>query len=297
MKRVCICYDNHIGGRNDGTPLYAWNALRKLSKSEGTCVKGNKPFELKFFLPPDGVSAPKEDLKWGDLNLVVDWGADCFYDFMYCPPSPNACWLVDTHLGKDYRIKYAKQFDQVYLAQLNDVENFKKAGCKNVEWLPLAANPDLWKPVPIVKQYDVCFIGFLNCEKRMDYLDKLFREFPEFFYGVKFFEKANEKFNQSRILFNISIKDDVNMRFFEAMSAGVPLLTNRIEKNGMEKLAEEEIHYIGYDSMDEMIAQAKYYLKDYDKAKKIGENAAKLVREKHSYEHRMFDVLKKGGIF
>ena len=297
MKKVCIVYDNKLGGRNDGTAFLCWNALRKISKREAKYVSNeHEKFELKFYLPPDGISSPKEELKWGDYNLTVDWGADCFNCDTYVPPSPNAVYWVDSHLGKEYRIKEGLKFDKVYLAQLNDVEVFKQAGCKDVEWLPLAAEPDLWRPVPQVKHYDVAFIGFLNCEKRMDYLERLFKAFPEFFYGVRFFDPANEIFNQSKLLFNISIKDDVNMRFFEAMSTGVPLLTNRIYNNGMETLATEGEHYIGYSNEDEMISQAKWILDNYEKAKQIGESAAAHIRSTATYEHRMKKVLEKGGI-
>lgn len=297
MKRVHIFYYNKT--RNDGTAFYAWNALRKLSTGKANYVENGRPhFDLHFYLPPDGKFAPKSELPRADFNLYVDWGEDCsiFGGCDYVPPSPNAVWWVDTHLGKEYRIKRALQFDKVYLAQLNDVETFKKAGCKDVEWLPLAAEPDLWKPIPTVKHYDVCFIGFLNCEKRIDYLDTLFKAFPDFFYAVRFFEAANEKFNESKMLFNISIRDDVNMRLFETISTGVPLITNRIENNGLEVLFTEGEHYLAYETPEEMVGKIRAHLAKYDSAQKIGIAGREHLLKNHTYEHRMKTVLEKAGI-
>ena len=285
-KRVHIFYYNKT--RNDGTAFYSWYALKKLAKEY--------EFDLHFYLPPDGKFANNEPLPKSDFNIWVDWGEDCFGGTEYVPPSPNAVWWVDTHLGKEYRIKRSLKFDKTYLAQLNDVENFKKAGVNDVWWLPLAAEPDVWKPLDIIKQYDVAFIGFLNCKKRIEHLETLFKEFPNFYYGVTFFDRANKKFNESRMLFNISIKDDINMRFFEAMSTGVPLLTNKIVNNGMEELAIPFDHFMSYKNEKELIDRTHQILKDPEIFNKMGKNASEHVRNHHTYYHRMKKVLTEGGV-
>lgn len=295
MKKVNIYYFNKT--RNDGTAFYSWLAMKKLSEGRTTAIDNGMPtFQLEFLLPPDDKFAPANSAKPADFHFYVDWGEDCFGGCDYVPPSPNAVWWIDSHLGKEYRLERSKKFDKVYLAQLNDVQYFRDNGCKDVEWLPLAAEPDLWKPMAVAKKYDVSFIGFLNCEKRIEYLELLFKSQPNFFYGVKFFEKAVQKFNESRVLFNISIKDDVNMRMFEAIATGVPVLNNKISNNGQEVLFEEGKHFVGYEDKAEMIKQANKMLENNAWAKELGEAGKNHVIKNHCYEHRMQKVLQKGGI-
>ena len=43
-------------------------------------------------------------------------------------------------------------------------------------------------------------------------------------------------YSASRIVFNRSIKDDVNMRVFEALASGSLLLTNDLAANGQAEL-------------------------------------------------------------
>ena len=43
-------------------------------------------------------------------------------------------------------------------------------------------------------------------------------------------------YQNSKIVFNYSFKNDVNMRIFEALGSGALLMTNRIVNNGIEDI-------------------------------------------------------------
>jgi hypothetical protein len=82
---------------------------------------------------------PQDDPKWADLNLFCDDGLN---HESWLPPHPSAGWFIDTHLDPDgVRIKWAREFTWSFCAQQSGVMEMKKAGIKNVSWLPLAAHP------------------------------------------------------------------------------------------------------------------------------------------------------------
>jgi spore maturation protein CgeB len=68
----------------------------------------------------------------------------------------------------------------------------------------------------------------VNSANREQALDRLFAEFPNFYYGQALFNDAARKFSESKVVFNISMLDDINMRTFEVLATGSFLLTNWI---------------------------------------------------------------------
>ncbi|MCF6285000.1 MAG: glycosyltransferase, partial [Candidatus Hydrogenedentes bacterium] len=96
-------------------------------------------------------------------------------------------------------------------------------------------------------------------------------------------------------IFNASIACDVNMRVFEALATGRPLVTNReAAANGLFELFEDGVHLIGYDDED-LVSQVRRYLDDPGAAEAIGEAGRREVLERHTYAHRVneiFEVLR-----
>jgi len=52
------------------------------------------------------------------------------------------------------------------------------------------------------------------------------------FVGNRYYEQMAETYSASKIVFNCSLKKDVNMRVFEALASGSLLLTNDLSENG-----------------------------------------------------------------
>jgi spore maturation protein CgeB len=248
-----------------------------------------------------------------DIAFWIDYGEDGLpvdHDWKI----PKSCGKTvyvcsDAHLGRKYRFEKATQFDYVYFNQKKELEEYQKLykiyDRRNevLKWLPHAADEDCYKKSEILKKYDVCFIGHLQDKKnyngfsRIDALDRLFREFPEFYYGtrnpvfptVNLFEDAALKFCQSKIVFNISIGEDINMRVFEALSTGSMLLTNWIPTLG--ELFEDGKHLVTYKTLDEMVKKARYYLGHEDEREKIAETGRQEFLAKHTYKKRIETVL------
>lgn len=274
--RIANYYENRLG-RNDGNPLYMWNAFKQIGAESG------------HFVPFGDVS------KYGtwDLHFEADWGEDALEGVLpYTPceiPHPSAFWHSDTHLGYQWRLNKAKRTDFNFVAQKRAVEEFARDGISNPIWMPHAVEPMAYPDTASIKKYDLCFIGHINSGNRVDALDRMFSEFPEFFYGQRLFESAAEKYSESKVCFNISIEDDINMRCFEVMSTRSLLLTNWIPT--IEELFEDGKHLVLYRSLDEAVDKARYYASHDSEREKIAEEGWKEVRAKHTFVHRAKQVL------
>lgn len=294
--RIASWYpDARVVGRNDGNPLYATHCLRKLFGHENV---------LHVF-PRDDISG----LGSFDFNFHVDWGEDAFGWTDFQVPSPSIYWTSDTHLGYEYRLARAKRSDWVFCAQQKAVQDFIRDGipANRCFWLPHAFDPlaysrgffdvkknDWNRGIYVAKRYDVCFIGHMNDANRIDHVDRLFREFPNFYWGIKKFHEAAEVYNQSRIVFNVSARHELNMRVFEALGSGAFLLTDRMEDS--ETPFKDGVHYVMYDSLDDMVDKANYYLEHEDEREQIAEAGHIEALRSHSCMHRVLKMLDTVGI-
>lgn len=274
--RIASYYENRLG-RNDGNPLYMWNAFKQAGVESG------------HLIPYGDVT------KFGtwDLHFEADWGEDALQGVLpYEPipiPRPSAFWHSDTHLGYEWRLAKAKRTDFNFVCQKKAVEDFKRDGVQNVFYMPHAVEPAAYPAIAALKKYDLGFVGHINSENRIEALDRMFREFPKFFYGQRRFEEAAEAYSQSRIVFNISINNDLNMRTFEGMSTKSFMLTSWNEE--VASVFEDGKHLVLYRSIDEAVEKAKYYLAHEDEREKIAQAGFQEVRAKHTFVHRAKQVL------
>ncbi len=273
--RIANYYENRLG-RNDGNPLYIWRAFKDLGVESGHMV-------------------PFGDLsKFGtwDLHFEADWGEDALEGALpYKPvdiPTPSVFWSSDTHLGYDWRLAKAKRTTHNFVCQKRAQEEFKRDGVDSL-WLPHAVEPLAYPYIATIKKYDLAFVGHINSENRIEALDRMFKAFPNFYYGQRLFEEAAEKYCQSKIVFNISIQDDINMRCFEAMSTKSFLLTNWIPT--LEELFEDGKHLVTYKTLDEAIDKAKYYIAHDSEREAIAQAGFDEVRAKHTFRHRAETIL------
>lgn len=291
-ERAVILYHTCFG-RNDGPPLFWLYNLKQ-----------RKDIEVTHLVPQGDIS------EYGpfDYAFWIDYGEDGLpVDHEW--KIPKFCGKTiyvasDAHIDNGYRYKKAREFDYVFFNQKRFLDEYK-ASEKNhtVKWLPHAADATCYKKSEIVKKNDVCFIGHLQDIKnyngitRIEALDRLFKEFPNFYYGtrnsvfpeINIFEDAALKLCQSKIVFNISIKDDINMRVFETLSTGSLLLTNWVPT--LEELFKDGKHLVTYKTLDEMVEKAKYYIERDEEREKIAKAGHKEFLAHHTYKKRVEEVL------
>lgn len=319
MFRIANYFESRLG-RNDGNPLYVQACLKRMQYYIGIYgglgpnaelapwfANGNPDLAAqesaknfwdseKSLLEVDHLYPTGDLSPFGsyDLNIHVDWGEDGLTGILpYQPidtPKPMAYWASDTHLGYDYRLSMAKKADYVFCAQKQAVLDMKRDGIENPIWLPHAVEPQAYPKFDLLtKKYDICFVGHISSKNREDALDRMFKEFPNFYYGQRLFEEAARKYAESKIVFNIAMKEDVNMRCFETLATGSFLLTDWVPS--IDELFEDGKHLVLYRSMDECIEKAKYYLSHDEERERIAQAGYEHVMKNHTIQHRVNVIL------
>lgn len=295
--RLAIYYE--VLHRNDGNPLYVTAALQRRA------VPG--VLECDHLRPESETVAHQGSY---DAHLWVDWGEDALqhmipYPIMECP-KPMIYWASDTHINEEgfkYRLEMARKADHAFVAQKRAVEEFAAHGVK-AEWLPHAFEPEAYhdrtnrddqgRPQPFEfasKDFDVCFVGHVSSENRVDFLDHMFKAFPNFFWGQKTFQDAARVYAKSRIALNISMTDDVNMRCFEVTGSRTALLTNwlpTIEELGFK----DGENCILYRTLDEAVEKTKFYLAHDAERERIAQAGYELAMSKHRIDQRVDRILE-----
>src|SRR5262249_50802986 len=154
-----------------------------------------------------------------------------------------------------------RDFDCVFTAQRDGAEQLRKSGIDSASWLPLGCDPDIHNKHDVPKRYDLCFVGNVFPGPREELLALLRRNFPGMFTGRCFFEEMAETYSASRLVFNRSIRNDINMRVFEALACGSLLVTNGLADNGLSELFQDGKHLATYASADELLDKMRFYLR------------------------------------
>ncbi len=311
LPRVAVYYDvlPTTGWRNDGAPLWVtWNLRKILNGETLSDLKKTGGFTDGTNVVHLSPINPKSPYGTFDLNVLVDYGEDNLnIPLDWELPHPSVYWAFDTHIdekGYQYRLNRAKQFDHVFLCHKAQVADFIRDGidASKIHYLPVAAEPDCYRPYPIMEKYDWCFIGHLNSPHRIDLVDRFVKEFglgdgqgylgwrlPQV-QGYNALDDVAKKFSMSRIILNDSIKQDLNMRTFEAMATGKCLLTQ--ENEPLLELFEPGRHLMTFKTIDEAIVKAKMLLQDNAFRTDIGRTGLEEILNKHTYQHRALEILK-----
>ena len=227
-----------------------------------------------------------------DLYFRIDHG-----DYKYDIPEdlhPAVFYAIDTHLKKPYKkIKnQARHYDIVFCAQKDGADRLKRELKIDTQWIPLGCDPDAHKKLDMPKIYDIGFVG-RDAKKfaRGKQLELLKKKYPNSFIGQADYRKMSEIYSSSRIGFNSSILNDINMRVFEVMACGSFLLTNKIKGNGFDELFTDKKDLVVYKNNKEMLELIEYYIENESERQKIAESGHQLVVNKHTYYHRVQSML------
>lgn len=210
-------------------------------------------------------------------------------------------WAIDTHYeskhalvsisGMDYFLRIAQDFDYIFAAHKDAVERFKEAHPK-VFWLPLAADPYVHKRYDEEQIYDVAFIGSMNpkvYKERVELIARLSKEFNVIARHGVYLDDVAKIFSKSKLVFNKSFKQELNLRVFEALSCGRCLLTDKIN-DGMEDFFEDRKHLVLYENsnLEELV---RYFLENEEEREKIARNGQQEVHAHHTFFHRASSII------
>lgn len=252
-----------------------------------------------------------ERLTWDEIQYIPDgFDLHLFIDFHPClfrlPPDrlrPRALYWWDSfHFAFPYPAQVSELFDLAYFSEKLTADSLKNAGFRNARWLPLAFHQGLFRTLPGVnKIHDYGFVGteddvvFRSRMTRHGFLERL--RYTSGLHGYigngVFGETVNQIYNESKVLFDWTIFDNLGTRFFETIGSGGFLVTNRPKHpNGMEELATEGVHFASYDgSFDDFEKQLRKYLKDDAGRERIALAGHEHFLKNHTYSNRLDRIL------
>lgn len=240
----------------------------------------------RLALLPDG---------WDPDLLVVIQSGDVAIEQIGQVGCPSVYLSIDTwHTSSEYLGAY--QYDFVFLAQRALIKYMRKSGCCRVFWLPLGCDLDFhYVQEDVARRHDVVFVGrthYMVNRQRRARLAVLEKQFNLGCYSGLGAAEMAMAYGCAPLIFNASIARDVNMRVFEVLATGRPLITNRdADVNGLLELFEDGHHLITYDDTD-LVAQVRRYLNEPDQARAIGEAGQVEVRARHTYSHRVEHIFE-----
>jgi glycosyltransferase involved in cell wall biosynthesis len=231
-----------------------------------------------------------------DCYLSLDVGERFFPPGVEDLPIPTACWLGDVHLGR-WREDVAQFFDVIFVPHLDYVARYREVvGHEQVYWLPLYV-PDLVRPVPQLERiYEVGFVGS-NARphrrtpraQRLRLLGQHFRmndrSVPVDHAGLA------RVYSQSKIVVNITINGDINLRLFEGTACGALLLTDS-RANGIEQLFDLGHEVIVYDSDSDLLDKVNYYRAHDAERQQIAEAGQQRCLRDHTFIRRAEQLLE-----
>jgi hypothetical protein len=188
----------------------------------------------------------------------------------------------------------------IFQSQFEDWQFCQERGWSQSFHLPLAADPEIWSDEPEPeKRYHLAFAGNVWDEGRARVLEALLRlpglkfGFPG--HGGLWMEEAAGLIRSALIGFNVNSwygsghDYDLNMRFYETLSCGVPLITNWIP--AIDRLFPAGAPFLAtFKNPEELPQLIESCLKDRGFLAS-GATARKWVLDNATYQHRMREVI------
>lgn len=210
---------------------------------------------------------------------------------------PTIGYAIDVHLDRNrlrQRLIFSRYVDHIFVAQPDYIGAFEKSGHPSVHWLPLACDPETHFAPDQRREFNVGFVGKMG-KPRTDRYKTLSTVLAanqtndiSRYYSPR---EMGKIYSRSKIVFNKSIQQDLNMRFYEGLASGALVVTDRIG-NGMGRLGEDDTYYVVYETVDEAMELIKYYLENETERQQIAARGQKWAFEHHTYKDRLDEILR-----
>jgi spore maturation protein CgeB len=230
----------------------------------------------------------------------------------------SVLWTIDPPWDFHLIINAAPFYTYVFCQGTEAVDILKENGIPGAQWMPMACDPEIHKPVPLSekekKKYgsDIVFVGSYY-KNRAD----LLRSIVDFDLGIwgpgwERLEKDDplrkcvkggsvvpEEFNKIYSAAKINIighyQDgknpcyQVSPKVFEALAACCFVLVDR--QKDVFSLFRDKEHLVGFDGVDDLRKKLVYYLEHSDERGAVADRGYHCVLENHTYVHRIKKVL------
>jgi hypothetical protein len=212
------------------------------------------------------------------------------------------------------------EYDLVVSNSEGGLARLRELGARRAEALFWAADPELFKPLPVEKEHDVFFYGYGD-KFRREWMRELVgepsRRLPEVDFalggedfqgdvgrarplGVIPFNAFNRAISASRIALNVtrrahaSVRASSTARPFELAMAGAAIVSNPHE--GIETWFEPGRELLVVEDADGATAAYRELLGDPGAAEELGARARERALDEHTYAHRARRLLELIGL-
>lgn len=229
-------------------------------------------------------------------------------------------WTIDAPLNIQPIIDVAPLYDHIFCQGTEAVELLNHAGINGAQWLPVACDPSQHRPVELSakeqKHYgnEVVFVGSYY-PNRAELFEKI-RNFDLGIWGPGW-EKLEKRsclrthiktshtspsewlkiYSASKIVLAPHYKDPQNKfpvyqaspRVFEALACQSFVLVDK--QRDVFSLFDDGKHLVSFASSEVLIDKIQYYLANPIERNKIANQGYQEVLEKHTYKHRINEML------
>ena len=229
-------------------------------------------------------------------------------------------WTTDVPIDFENILRCSPLYHHVFCAGTEAVEIFEKKGLKNITWISFGCDPRYHKSVDLTEedknQYgkDVVFVGSYYPNRA-----KLLESLADFDIGIwgPYWSKIDEKsplkskaieskinydqwvkiYNAAKIVIVVHYQDlagkipcyQASPKLFEAMACGSFVLVD--EQRDVKALFKEGEHLAYFKDAKDLREKVKYYLQHEDIRKSIAKKGQEEVTARHTFQHRMEEIL------
>jgi Glycosyl transferases group 1 len=279
------------------TANYLISALRNAGHELFVCSDVLSPLvDLKARGAVDVASVCARQGLEPELVLFIEGGTMRLFPVGLEQMSCHTAWYgIDTHMDYAKHLRIGRLFDVTFVAQKEFVERLRQDGLRQAHWLPLAFAAELHPAEMLHRCYDVVYVGSSSAivhPVRHAMLAAIRKEFPNVFMDTASPQDMGRIYAQAKLVFNKSVNNDVNMRYFEAMGAGAVLLTDPALNNGVDELFHVGEHYLEYRDELTVLALIRSLLQDPERCQRVSYAARLHVLAHHTYQHRAEQLLE-----
>jgi len=214
--------------------------------------------------------------------------------------APRAFYAIDAPINEFWQRDWAHFFDYYWVDQPNSIKRLNSQGIDWVDWLPLAADPEIYH-LPESGQerdLDIVFVGTIDPERRPKRSAILYR--LKQIADVKVIDGEGKRsvhpqevanyYRCAKIVLNELLFDGVNLRTLEAMACGAVVMTE--ENRGESELFADLPVLVTFnaDNLEEVVTSL---LENWEDNRVFGYEAASVVNSSHLLEHRATHILNK----
>jgi len=211
-----------------------------------------------------------------------------------------AFWLVDLAEKVCENKSLGSYIDYFFLSNSGQIKEYQSLwGIKNIYFMPQGCFLAQKFPSPKKRKYN---LGFLGRRQENDHRYKernlILDSFKDKFGLYESDKTLNIKetldfYQKCKIVIGSSWRNDFYLyssdRIFNVLGSGSFYLCSYFP--GIEKLFSNHFHLVWFKTIEEGLNLAEFYLKNDDEREKIAYNGYMLVKEKHTYENRIKNIV------